>query len=215
MKTVLYPAIALMNRLSFGMKFGLISVLFFLPLLITSFYLVRDAYRQFSDTRIELQSLTLLGSGLQIRRGLESLNDLLQINAVIGQSGKAGDLEARIADVQKGLRGRLEALAPLSEDGAAVAEFEAQRDRLLNGLQAVEAEGSLQGKGARAEKLLGSAQVFIKLLIAQAGLSQDSQRQVRQLSELVGSITPEVTAAISKGRAIRALFLVRRFPYTL
>lgn len=108
MKTVLYPAIALMNRLSFGMKFGLISVLFFLPLLITSFYLVRDAYRQFSDTRIELQSLTLLGSGLQIRRGLESLNDLLQINAVIGQSGKAGDLEARIADVQKGLRGRLE-----------------------------------------------------------------------------------------------------------
>ena len=91
-KTVLYPAIALMNRLSFGMKFGLISVLFFLPLLITSFYLVRDAYRQFSDTRIELQSLTLLGSGLQIRR-LESLNDLLQINAVIGQSGKAGDLK--------------------------------------------------------------------------------------------------------------------------
>lgn len=128
----------------------------------------------------------------------------MQINAVIGQSGKAGDLEARIADVQKGLRGRLEALAPLSEDGAAVAEFEAQRDRLLNGLQAVEAEGSLQGKGARAEKLLGSAQVFIKLLIAQAGLSQDSQRQVRQLSELVGSITPEVTAAISKGRAIGA-----------
>ena len=122
MKTVLYPAIALMNRLSFGMKFGLISVLFFLPLLITSFYLVRDAYRQFSDTRIELQSLTLLGSGLQIRRSLESLNDLLQINAVIGQSGKAGDLEARIADVQKGLRGRLEALAPLSEDGAAVAD---------------------------------------------------------------------------------------------
>ncbi|KSR54424.1 methyl-accepting chemotaxis protein [Pseudomonas aeruginosa] len=211
MKTVLYPAIALMNRLSFGMKFGLISVLFFLPLLITSFYLVRDAYRQFSDTRIELQSLTLLGSGLQIRRGLESLNDLLQINAVIGQSGKAGDLEARIADVQKGLRGRLEALAPLSEDGAAVAEFEAQRDRLLNGLQAVEAEGSLQGKGARAEKLLGSAQVFIKLLIAQAGLSQDSQRQVRQLSELVGAITPEVTAAISKGRAIGAYSLGQGF----
>lgn len=82
---------------------------------------------------------------------------------------------------------------------------------MLNGLQAVEAEGSLQGKGARAEKLLGSAQVFIKLLIAQAGLSQDSQRQVRQLSELVGSITPEVTAAISKGRAIGAYSLGQGF----
>lgn len=105
MKTVLYPAIALMNRLSFGMKFGLISVLFFLPLLITSFYLVRDAYRQFSDTRIELQSLTLLGSGLQIRRGLESLNDLLQINAVIGQSGKAGDLKRASRTSRRGCAG--------------------------------------------------------------------------------------------------------------
>ncbi|MEX5331089.1 methyl-accepting chemotaxis protein [Pseudomonas paraeruginosa] len=211
MKTVLYPAIALMNRLSFGMKFGLISVLFFLPLLITSFYLVRDAYRQFSDTRIELQSLALLGSSLQLRRDLESLNDLVQINAVIGQSGKAGDLEVRIANLQKALRGRLEALVPLSEDGAAIAEFQAQRNQLLEGLQAVEAEGSLQGKGARAEKLLGGAQVFIKLLIGQAGLSQDSQRQVRQLSELVGSITPEVTAAISKGRAIGAYSLGQGF----
>ncbi|MDO2103047.1 hypothetical protein Q2454_25665, partial [Escherichia coli] len=51
----------------------------------------------------------------------------------------------------------------------------------------------------------------IKLLIAQAGLSQDSQRQVRQLSELVGSITPEVTAAISKGRAIGAYSLGQGF----
>ncbi len=155
MKTVLYPAIALMNRLSFGMKFGLISVLFFLPLLITSFYLVRDAYRQFSDTRIELQSLTLLGSGLQIRRGLESLNDLLQINAVIGQSGKAGDLEARIADVQKGLRGRLEALAPLSEDGAAVAGIRgparpvAQRLAGRGGRRVPAGQGRTGGEAAR------------------------------------------------------------------
>ena len=54
MKTVLYPAIALMNRLSFGMKFSLISVLFFLPMLVTNFYLVRDSYRQFVGTQTAL-----------------------------------------------------------------------------------------------------------------------------------------------------------------
>jgi len=42
--SVLYPAIALMNRLSFGMKFSLISVLFFLPMLVTNYYLVRESY---------------------------------------------------------------------------------------------------------------------------------------------------------------------------
>ncbi|MGV8743961.1 hypothetical protein ACV35G_30545, partial [Pseudomonas aeruginosa] len=58
MTTVLYPGIALINRLSFGMKFGLISVLFYLPLLINSFYLLRDAYRQSSYTVTEIRSLT-------------------------------------------------------------------------------------------------------------------------------------------------------------
>ena len=61
MKTVLYPAIALMNRLSFGMKFSLISVLFFLPMLVTNFYLVRDSYRQFISTQAALESIDLLG----------------------------------------------------------------------------------------------------------------------------------------------------------
>ena len=60
MNSVLYPAIALMNRMSFGMKFSLISVLFFLPMSVTNFYLVRDSYHEFVDTRSELQSLELL-----------------------------------------------------------------------------------------------------------------------------------------------------------
>ena len=38
MKRLLYPAIALMDRLSFGLKFSLISTLFFVPMLVTSFY---------------------------------------------------------------------------------------------------------------------------------------------------------------------------------
>ena len=33
MNSLLYPAIAFMNRLSFGMKFSLVSVLFFVPML--------------------------------------------------------------------------------------------------------------------------------------------------------------------------------------
>ncbi|SDT77201.1 methyl-accepting chemotaxis protein, partial [Pseudomonas umsongensis] len=88
MKSLLYPAVALMNRLSFGMKFSLISVLFLVPMLVTNFYLVRDSYREFQGTRVELQSLDLLGSSLALRRDLETLNNLVQINVALGQSGK-------------------------------------------------------------------------------------------------------------------------------
>ncbi|HCW95678.1 MAG TPA: methyl-accepting chemotaxis protein, partial [Pseudomonas sp.] len=68
MKSLLYPAVAFMNRLSFGMKFSLVSLLFFVPMALTNFYLVRDSYREFVGTRSELQSLELLGAALRLRR---------------------------------------------------------------------------------------------------------------------------------------------------
>jgi len=43
-KSLLYPAIALMNLLSFGMKFSLISVLFLLRMLAPIYYLVRASW---------------------------------------------------------------------------------------------------------------------------------------------------------------------------
>src|SRR5690606_9591628 len=117
---LLYPAIALMNRLSFGMKFSLISVLFFLPMLVTNFYLVRDAYAKFHATRVELHSLGLLSESLAVRGDLESLGNLVQINAVLGQSGKADDLEARIDALEQQVAKRVAALAPMTEDPAQV-----------------------------------------------------------------------------------------------
>ena len=211
MKTVLYPAIALMNRLSFGMKFSLISVLFFLPMLVTNFYLVRDSYRQFVGTQTALESLELLGSSLQLRRDLESLNDLVQINSMIGQSGQAGDLEGRIDQLQQSLNAGLQGLQPVTGDAEQAAEFVAKRDELLAELKSAEAETSLQSKTVIVEKLLGSSQVFIKLVASQAGLSQDPQRQVRQITELITNVTPQVTDVLSQGRAIGAYSLGQGF----
>ena len=197
MKTVLYPAIALMNRLSFGMKFSLISVLFFLPMLVTNFYLVRDSYRQFVGTQTALESLELLGSSLKLRRDLESLNDLVQINSMIGQSGQAGDLEGRIDQLEQSLSAGLQGLDPVTYDAEQSAEFVAKRDELLADLKSAEAETSLQSKAVIVEKLLGSSQVFIKLVASQAGLSQDPQRQVRQITELITNVTPQITETLS------------------
>ncbi|UCL88117.1 methyl-accepting chemotaxis protein [Pseudomonas sp. HS-18] len=204
MRTVLYPAIALMNRLSFGMKFSLISVLFFLPMLITNFYLVRDSYGQFVSTRAELQSLQLIGDGLQVRRHLESYNDLLQINGILGQSSKSAGIDARIGQLHKDLQARIGALQPVTQDAEQIAEFNAKRDELLASLKGVDAEGSLQSKSAMAGRLLSEVQVFIKLLVSQSGLSQDDARDLRQLAELITAGTPHVTQTLSQGRTMGA-----------
>ena len=202
MKSLLYPAIALMNRLSFGMKFSLISVLFFVPMLLTNFYLVRDSYREFIGTRTELRSLELLGSALQLRREIDDWKDLVEIEAIIGQSGEVQALQSRMADAQGSLAALMQTLTPVSDDPEQVAEFNERRDQLQAAMREAQAQQSLQAKTAMARALLGKAQVMIKLIASQSGLSQDSGRDVRMLAELLTTVTPSITATLGEGRAI-------------
>src|SRR5471032_201924 len=135
-----------MNRLSFGMKFNLISVLFLLPMLATNYFLVRDSWSQWQGTRIELQSLDLLGSSLSLRRDLETLNNQVQIDAVLGQSGKAGDLESKIHTLEQSVLARLQGLAPVTIDPEQVDAFNTKRDEMISAFKAQQAETSLQSK---------------------------------------------------------------------
>lgn len=211
MKSLLYPAVALMNRLSFGMKFSLISVLFFVPMLVTNFYLVRDSYREFQGTRVELQSLDLLGSSLALRRDLETLNNQVQINAGLGQSGKAGDLESKIAAQERLVLERLQAMQAVTTDPQQVEIFNAKRDELVTAFKTQQVENSLLNKSGLIGKLLGSAQLFSQIIASQSGLSRDAQGDIRQLSELITGVTPQVTQILGEGRAMGAFSLGQGF----
>ncbi|VVO09735.1 hypothetical protein PS723_03322 [Pseudomonas fluorescens] len=211
MKSLLYPAVALMNRLSFGMKFSLISVLFFLPMLVTNFYLVRDSYREFQGTQVELQSLDLLGSSLTLRRDLETLNNLVQINVTLGQSGKAGDVESKIAALEQSVLERMQGLSAMTIDPEQISVFDGKRDEMIAAFKAQQAETSLQSKSALIGKLLGSAQIFSQIIASQSGLSRDNQSDMRQLSELITSVTPQVTQILGEGRAIGSYSLGQGF----
>ena len=211
MKSLLYPAVALMNRLSFGMKFSLISVLFLLPMLATNYYLVRDSWREFQATRIELQSLDLLGSSLALRRDLETLNNQVQINATLGQAGKAGDLEGKISTLEQSVLSHLQGLTAMATDADQVAAFNAKRDELIAAFKAQQQETSLLSKSALIGKLLNKAQMLSQIIASQSGLSRDPQSDLRQLSELITSVTPQVTQTLGEGRAMGAYSLGQGF----
>ncbi|MEX5508314.1 methyl-accepting chemotaxis protein [Pseudomonas paralactis] len=211
MMSLLYPAVALMNRLSFGMKFSLISVLFLLPMLATNYYLVRDSWREFQGTRIELQSLDLLGSSLALRRELETLNNQVQINVILGQSGKAADLEAQITALEQRVLERLQGLHAMATQPEQVEVFENKRDELIDAFKVQQQETSLLNKAALIGKLLNQAQMLSQIIASQAGLSRDAQSDLRQLSDLVTAVTPQVTQLLGEGRAMGAYSLGQGF----
>ena len=77
MNSLLAPAIALMNRLSYGMKFCLISVLFFVPLGIVSTMLVQQSYERVEVTRHALDSLEVVQGVSKAMRSAELVRDRL------------------------------------------------------------------------------------------------------------------------------------------
>jgi methyl-accepting chemotaxis protein len=209
MKTLMYPGIALMNRLSFARKFGLMSMLFFLPMLATNLYLVRDSYRRYVSTQIEQQSLDLLGSSLNLRRDLEALSNLADINAILGPSGRNDDLESRIATLEQQSMSTLQKLTPVSIDEVQIAAFNSKREQMLKQFNAQQTATSLQNKSLIINRLLADAQLLCRIIANQAGLSEDDEPEVRQLIELVNSVTPQVTSLLGQGRAMGSYSLAQ------
>jgi methyl-accepting chemotaxis protein len=83
-----------------------------------------------------------------------------------------------------------------------VSVFNAKRDELIADFKTQQAESGLQNKNAQLEKLLNKTLTFSKVIASQAGLSQDPTSDIRQLTELLTSVTPLVTQALGEGRAM-------------
>src|SRR5699024_3798701 len=174
-----------MNRLSFGMKFSLISALFFIPMLVTNFYLVRDSYRNFVHTQTEIHGLQLLGTSLATTAALENWHDLMRINAVIGQGGATGQLEQQIDTLQQHINSQWQSLTLQQGTNEQIAEFASKREQLIKQLNAVGDESSLHSRAVLAGELLASGVLFNRFIASQTGLTQDTDLEVRQLMALL------------------------------
>lgn len=211
MNTFFYPAIHLMNRLSFIVKFGLVSFLFIVPLLVTNGYLVRDSLKQITQTEMERQGLhdlrTMLHGLVQVRQ----LADLLHINAQL-TSGEAGTLlEQHLQPQQEQVQQLLSALASGMGGTAAQQEFANGKQRLLDLLERTQSEDMLLARSAAADELLAQFQLFARQQAGRSGLSQDVLVQVRSLVELVTATTQNVSARLAQTRTMASLVLERGF----
>ena len=135
----------------------------------------------------------------------------MQINVVLGQSGKADNLEAQISSLEQAVLARLQGLQAMTDDPVQIKLFDGKRDEMISAFKAQQVESSLQSKSAMIGKLLGNAQIFSQIIASQAGLSRDNQSDIRQLSELLTTITPAVTQTLGEGRAIGSYSLGQGF----
>lgn len=202
MNSLLSPAIALMNRLSYGMKFCLISVLFFVPLGIVSSMLVQQAYERVQVTAHALDSLALVRATSDVLRSAELVRDLDAVNTRLGQGGQANSIEERLVQLRAELIEQLNAL-PLETDDPAAADLVEMRDGLVQSYSEIAGE-SIISRGPMSIRAMDETSTLLNMTAAYAGLPQDFDRNVRQLTELLIGSTVEVTSALGQGRATGA-----------
>lgn len=203
MQFILNPSMALMNRLSFTMKFSLISMLLFVPLAVSVYALISDSYQQISNTRVELDSLDLLRTSLVISRDLQELADLSEMLLVHGTTGRAAEAIKRTGEIETSV---LKQLKGMEWDEAST--FAGKRDAIIASLEAASREDLWSTKLDIRRKQLAHSLNLSKLILSESGLSQDSSRAVRQLVDLLISSTPRVTSALGTTRAGGSLVML-------
>ncbi|MBL4834615.1 MAG: methyl-accepting chemotaxis protein [Pseudomonas sp.] len=202
MNSLMAPAIALMNRLSYGMKFCLISVLFFIPLGIVSSMLVQQAYDRVQITQHALDGMSLVEQNLSIMRDAEMLRDLDLVLGQLGQGEYAADLEQRTELLRNGVIDGLRGL-DLDPENPQASDLLTKRDELIEAYQQAGKE-SVRNRGALSSLALGELSSLLSFSATYAGLPQDYDRNIRQLSDLLINKTPPITQALGTGRAVGA-----------
>ncbi len=201
METLINPAIRLMNRLSFGMKFSLISALFTIALLATSGSLVLTAFEQFTATRTERNSLELLKASLEIRRSLMDLESLMAIRAKAPLTIQNSDIDRRIKDLAGQVVNALQALSGPEQMGLERLGLSGLHTGILNELQSLKSDGLHAAERDTVQKQLANVQLLIESIAASSGLSIDEHPVVRDLTGIMTVMGGEIEASLSLVRA--------------
>ena len=202
MNSLLAPAMALMNRLGYAMKFCLISAICFVPLIVVSGMLVNQAWDRVQASQHALDSMQLLRQVSHLIDDAERLRglDIAAFHLGVGEHG--AELEQRSGEALKRLIGGLEAL-PLNRGDSEAAELIEKRDELVAEYQSI-GSASLRNRGQMSTQAHVDLLSLLTFSAAYSGLSHDYDRNVRQLTDLLVNHTPQITSAVGMGRATGA-----------
>ena len=209
MRALFYPGIWLMNRLGFALKFSLISVLFFVPLVGASTYLVGIAYHQWQISAAVLGSLAVVRESVQLQQQLDLLKDLALIRQRVSQVNENSNISQRIGlaeDTAISTIGRLD-ISGLHTPG-----IERQRTALIQGLQTLRQTEGAAPRLALSGQLATQGALLLESIVEQARLSQNDEPRVRQLSTLIAVQVPRLSALLNNARTLGSITLGQGYP---
>ncbi|WP_404363434.1 methyl-accepting chemotaxis protein [Marinobacter sp.] len=208
MKRLIYPAVALMNRLPMFYKFSLISVLFLLPIVALSSLVVSELNRSVAT----------------ITRGIEGLDRLHDVDNLLDaavryrdyqSAGKLKDAPDVLAKAGKASNTIDEVLAELDAMDIAFDtndNWQNQLDAVIADWEQLKSEDlyqqSMDPQFKYYHEFVQKVRALLTATMQISGLAQDSSRSNQLMLELVAYTLPDVQDSIGKARAFGVFALL-------
>ncbi|NRA24920.1 MAG: methyl-accepting chemotaxis protein [Oleispira sp.] len=213
LKTILWPAIKLMGRLSYAAKFGLISFLFMVPLVFLSGQVFYGSYQNLKKTEHELSAINNIQQLMNVVEDIELYRN--HASPLIFRD------DAKLSEKVSKLRVKV-------EDSLALAFSEIDDDELKEQLKVFKKNhlGKLSIEGdARTptfndqfnffQQVVDQLYLVINKYAQSTGIALDSDPEIQQLMIIILAKSPEVRTAAGFGQAAGIFAMVEKYLQSL
>lgn len=212
MNGLLAPAIALMNRLSYAKKFGVISITFFVPLLLLSYAIVNQTYEQIQKAQIERESLVVIQDVLDLVKTASEFRDLSSVDLFYPRP----ELKQEVDKVEKALFAEMEQLKQRYADESLATEMEEKLPLWKSKLK----RSGENKQPTISDQYKNNNQVVSEILylankIAQnSGVLQDTNEEVQLLLKLILIDYPKYLSALGFAHTMGVFSIIEQYIMT-
>ncbi len=216
MKALFTPAIKLINMMRYAYKFTLISLLFYIPLFVTSYMIVDVAYKSIQAADHKSQGAAIIGHVLKIKQHAEYYRDY-HVVAVLFRTdeflSKESRNKARINDSIFEMQSEKFSLLdnPVLVDQLEVLLKLAKKLDVDQATQSQDAKNLFEDNNEFVENLV----VFYSLVVELSGLGAETDSQVTGTLGLIGGDLFSLTTLSGQSRSGAAFAMTFDYPPSL
>ena len=206
----LAPAIMLMNKLSYAKKFGVISLTFFIPLLLLSYAIINQTYQTIQKTAVEQESLGVINDFLTIADEASMYRDIASVQVLLnnkeGLAHHAEKLESKLYKNIGKFLVKYKGTAIAAEVESKLPKWKKDLSRVAENRQTI-----ISDQYTTYNKTI-SEMLFMANIIAQnSGISLDTNQDVQILLSLVLVDYPAYSESLSFAHSVGVFSAVMQY----
>lgn len=199
LKSLMWPAIKFMGRLNYAAKFGLISFLFMVPLMVLSGQVFLAAFESLRKTQTELQSVETTQRLLGFIHHLERFRNLASVEPFQSNEALRRESERLLSDIPS----MLSSLMSDVDDEALKASLDKwhAQDAVRLSMEGQHRQPTYRDQFLYFQISIDEFYMLTRAYTQSSGLSLDSDMQIQRLVGIVLSDIPSVSPAMGFAQA--------------